>query len=137
MRFTNLVRPVTNALVAFFLINLRQFMPIPCSSRPRPTIPAGRSPVSVPGTNNVNIPTIDPGVTLTPNPASPRCEHPDGPTEGRHLWALRIRRQRRREHRVGKRQRYRLGTGLYQLIWEVAGADPKIGSAHSSSTISG
>jgi hypothetical protein len=83
---------------------------------------------SVPGTNNVNIPTIDPGVTLTPSSAlldgnitGPLNNVTYGPFgfgggPGGNTGWVRI------SDTVSM-------TGFYQLIWEVAGADPKIGSA--------
>jgi hypothetical protein len=88
----------------------------------------GAFPVSVPGTNNPNIPTIDPAVTLAPNPAlldgtitGPLGGVTYGPVGfganggGNTGWVS---------------ISYTVTTsGLYQLIWEVAGADPKIGSA--------
>ena len=88
----------------------------------------GAFPVSVPGTNNVNIPTIDPGVTLTPNPAL-LDGNITGPLNGVTYGPFGF----------GANGGGNTGwvsisdtvsmTGLYQLIWEVAGADPKIGSA--------
>jgi hypothetical protein len=88
----------------------------------------GAFPISVPGTNNPNIPTIDPGVTLTPNPAlldgfqtGPLGGATYGPfgfggnAGGNTGW-------------VGVSDTIGV-SGLYRLTWEVAGADPKIGSA--------
>jgi hypothetical protein len=88
----------------------------------------GAFPVSVPGTNNANIPTISPGVTLTPNPAllDGNITGPlhgvtygpfgfDGNGGGNTGWVS-------VSDTVSQ-------SGLYQLNWEVAGADPKIGSA--------
>jgi hypothetical protein len=83
---------------------------------------------SVPGTNNPNIPTIDPAVTLTPSSAlldgnitGPLNNVTYGPfgfgggPGGNTGW-------------VTIKDTVSV-TGRYQLIWEVAGADPKIGSA--------
>ena len=88
----------------------------------------GAFPVSVPGTNNVNIPTIDPGVTFTPNPAL-LDGNITGPLNGVTYGPFGF----------GANGGGNTGwvsisdtvsmTGLYQLIWEAAGADPKIGSA--------
>jgi hypothetical protein len=88
----------------------------------------GAFPVSVPGTNNVNLPPIDPGVTLTPNPAflDGNVTGPlngviygpvgfDGNGGGNTGWV-------ESDYTVA-------ATGRYRLVWEVAGADPKIGSA--------
>lgn len=88
----------------------------------------GINPVSVPGTNNPNIPAIDPGVTLNPNPAL---------LDGNITYGL---------HGVdygpfgfGGNGGGNTGwvhvsytitnTGNYQFVWEVAGADYKVGSA--------
>src|SRR4051812_36892402 len=84
--------------------------------------------LSVPGTNNPNIPAIDPGVTLNPNPAlldglqtGPLGGVTYGPFGfggnggGNTGWVS-----------VSDTVS---ASGLYRLIWEVAGADPKIGSA--------
>jgi hypothetical protein len=88
----------------------------------------GANPISVPGTNNVNIPTISPGVTLNPNPALLDGLQ-SGPLGGVIYGPFGF----------GANGGGNTGwvsvsdtlsvTGLYQLIWEVAGADPKIGSA--------
>ena len=53
----------------------------------------GANPISVPGTNNPNIPTIDPSVTVSPNPAF-LDGNVTGPLNGINLRAVRLRWQR-------------------------------------------
>jgi hypothetical protein len=88
----------------------------------------GAFPVSVPGTNNVNIPTISQGVTLTPNPAL-LDGNITGPLNGVTYGPVGF-----GANGGGNSGWVSISdtvsvTGFYQLIWEVAGADPKIGSA--------
>ena len=128
MRITDVGRLVTNALVAFVLINLSTVHADTVLFTASTDNTGGAFPVSVPGTNNPNIPTIDPGVTLNPNPAlldgfqtGPLGGVTYGPFGfggnggGNTGW-------------VSVSETVSV-SGLYRLIWEVAGADPKIGSA--------
>ena len=88
----------------------------------------GAFPVSVPGTNNVNIPAIDPGVTLTPNPAL-LDGNITGPLNGVTYGPFGFGANAGGNTGWVSISDTVSATGLYQLIWEVAGADPKIGSA--------
>ena len=87
----------------------------------------GAFPVSVPGTNNVNIPTIDPGVTLTPNPVL-LDGNITGPLKGVTYGPFGFGANGGGNTGWVSISDTVSATGLYQLIWEVAGADPKIGS---------
>jgi len=88
----------------------------------------GAFPVSVPGTNNPNIPPVDPGVVLSPKSAllDGNSTGPlDGVTYGPFGFGA---------NGGGNTgwvdSEYTVATsGRYRLTWEVAGADPKIGSA--------
>jgi PEP-CTERM motif len=88
----------------------------------------GVNPISVPGTNNPNIPSIDPSVTVNPNPAMLDGDQTNGPngvtygpfgfggnTGGNTGWV-------NVSATIAQ-------TGMYRLVWEVAGWDYKIGSA--------
>jgi hypothetical protein len=88
----------------------------------------GAFPVSVPGTNNPNIPAVDPGVTLTPNPAL-LDGFQTGPLNGVLYGPFGFGANGGGNTNWVSSSFTVTTTGLYQLIWEVAGADPKIGSA--------
>ena len=130
------MRAVPSAVAEAFVLvpdALSLFLPMPASAdtvlfTASTDNTGGAFPVSVPGTNNPNIPTIDPGVTLNPNPAlldgfqtGPLGGVTYGPFGfggnggGNTGW-------------VSVSDTVSV-SGLYRLIWEVAGADPKIGSA--------
>jgi hypothetical protein len=88
----------------------------------------GAFPVSVPGTNNPNIPMIDPGVTLNPNPALLNGFQ-TGPLNGVLYGPFGFGANGGGNTNWVSSSFTVTATGKYQLIWEVAGADPKIGSA--------
>ena len=88
----------------------------------------GIDPVSVPGTNNVNIPLIDPSVSLSPSSAL-LDGNVTGPLNGVTYGPFGF-----GGNGAGNtgwvESNYTVATsGFYRLIWEVAGADFKIGSA--------
>jgi hypothetical protein len=88
----------------------------------------GANPVSVPGTNNPNIPTISAGVTVTPNPAL-LDGNITGPLNGISYGPFGFGANGGGNTGWVNISYTAVDSGLVRLVWEVAGADAKIGSA--------
>ena len=88
----------------------------------------GADPVGVPGTNNPNIPGISSGVTLTPGTAS-FDGNITGPLNGITYGPYGFGANGGGNTGWVNTSFTATQTSDYRLVWEVAGADPKIGSA--------
>jgi hypothetical protein len=88
----------------------------------------GANPIGVPGTNNPNIPMISAGVTLAPNPAF-FDGNITGPLNGISYGPFGFGANGAGNTGWVNSSFTATQTSDYRLVWEVAGADPKIGSA--------